>query len=197
MQQHVISATDIFLHVRVIIGIVLGLSITRLLTGTARFVQHPGKYKLYLVHLGWVAWMLLMLVHFWWWELWLQTITAWTFETYFFLIVYAILLFALCALLFPEDIAEYSGYEEFFISRRRWFFGILAAVFLFDLIDTLLKGREHFEAFGQEYLIRVPVYIALCCIAMVTKNRRFHAAFVIGSLVYEVSWILRQFNTLN
>jgi len=194
--QH-ISATDIFLHVRVIIGIVLGLSITRLLTGTARFVQHPGKYKLYSVHLAWVAWMLLMLVHFWWWELWLQVITTWTFETYLFLIIYAILLFALCALLFPEDIAEYEGYEAFFISRRRWFFGILAFVFVFDLIDTLLKGREHFDAFGSEYLIRVPVYIVLCLIAMATANRRYHAAFVVGSLVYEVSWILRQFNTLN
>jgi hypothetical protein len=194
---HNISATDIFLHVRVIIGIVLGLSMTRLLTGTARFVQHPGKYKLYFVHLGWVAWMLLMLMHFWWWELWLQIITTWTFATYFLLILYAILLFALCTLLFPDDISEYSGYEAFFISRRRWFFGILALVFVFDLIDTLLKGREHFDAFGNEYLIRVPVYIVLCVIAMVTANRRYHAALVIGSLLYEVSWILRQFNTLN
>jgi len=194
--HHPILASDIFLHVRVIIGIVLGLSITRLLNGAARFVQHPHKYKLYVVHLGWVAWMLLMLVHFWWWEFWLQTITTWNFEMYFFLILYVILLFTLCTLLFPDDIAEYSGYEEFFISRRYWFFGILAAVFMFDLIDTMLKGPEHLSAFGREYLIRVPVYVVLCLIAMATTNRRFHAAFVIGSLVYEVSWILRQFDTL-
>ena len=143
-------------------GIVLGKSIARLLTGAARFVQHPGKYKLYAVHMGWVAWMLLMLVHFWWWEFWLQVIETWTFETYIFLISYTILPFLLCALLFPDDISEYSGYEEFFISRRRWFFGILAGVFVFDLVDTLLKGRVHFAAFGSEYLIRVPVYMALC-----------------------------------
>ena len=31
---------DLYLHVRVIIGIVLGMSITRLLSGVARFVQH-------------------------------------------------------------------------------------------------------------------------------------------------------------
>lgn len=190
------APTEIFLHIRVIMAIVLGMSITRLLTGVANFVQHPGKFKLYLVHIGWVAWMLLMLIHFWWWEFWLHGIESWTFEIYLFLICYTILLFLLCALLFPDNIAEYSGYEEFFISRRRWFFGILACVFVFDLIDTLLKGREHFDAFGQEYLIRVPVYLVLCVVAMITPNRRFHAVFVIGSLVYEISWIVRLFHTL-
>ncbi len=29
------------------------------------------------------------------------------------------------------------------------------------------------------------------------RNRSFHAAFVIASLVYEVSWILRLFRTLD
>ena len=191
------APTEIFVHVRVIMAIVLGLSITRLLTGVARFVQHPGKYRLYAVHLGWVVWMLLMLIHFWWWEFWLTALPVWTFGTYVFLISYAILLFLLCALLFPDDIAEYSGYKDFFLSRRRWFFGILAVVFVFDLVDTLLKGREHFATFGPEYLIRVPLYVVLCVIAMITTNGRYHAAFVIGSLIYEVSWIMRLFNTLN
>jgi hypothetical protein len=195
--QNAVSSTDVFLHVRVIMAMVLGLGITRLLTGIANFVQHPGKYKVYLVHIGWVCWMLLMLIHFWWWEFWLHQIGTWTFEIYVFLIVYTILLYLLCALLFPDNIAEYSGYEEFFISRRRWFFGILACVFVFDLIDTLLKGRSHFEIFGVEYLIRVPVYVALCIIAMITPNRRYHAAFVVGSLIYEISWIARLFNTLD
>lgn len=188
---------DIFLHIRVIMGIVLGMGITRLLAGIAHFVQHPGKYKLYPVHLAWVASMLLALVHFWWWEFWLQTISSWNFGIYIFLITYAVLLYLLCALLFPDNIAEYSGYEEFFISRRKWFFGILACTAVFDMVDTLLKGREHFAAFGSEYLIRVPVYVALCIIAMITPNRRFHMAFVVAGLIYQVSWILRLFNTLD
>jgi len=36
-------AHDQFIHVRIIIGIVTGLSVTRLLTGLARFVQHPVR----------------------------------------------------------------------------------------------------------------------------------------------------------
>ena len=190
------TTTDIFLHIRVVLGIILGLSVARLLNGLSRFVQHPGRDRVYLVHLGWVLSMLLTLVHFWWWEFWFFSVPVWTFLMYFFLISYAILLFLLCALLFPDDIAEYAGYEAFFISRRRWFFGILAVTFVFDLIDTLMKGEAHFALYGIEYFIRVPAYVILCVVAMITTNRRFHAIFVAASLVYQVSWILRLFETL-
>lgn len=189
-------ATEIFLHIRVVMAIMLGMSMTRLLTGAARFVQHPGKQKIYWVHLGWVASMLLTLIHFWWWEFRLYDITHWNFQIYFFLIFYTIILFLLCTLLFPDNIVEYSGYEDFFISRRKWFFSLLALTYVFDLLDTLLKGRVYYDSFGNEYMIRVPVFLVLCAIAIVTPNRWFQAALVIGSLIYQVSWIVRLFDTL-
>jgi hypothetical protein len=43
-----------YVHVRTIIGIVLGLSIARLFTGLARLVQHPKRVAIYPVHLAWV-----------------------------------------------------------------------------------------------------------------------------------------------
>ncbi len=73
---------------------------------------------------------------------------------------------------------------------------LLALTFVFDLVDTLLKGVAHFERYGVEYLVRTPLYVALCIAAMFFGNRKLHAAFVIGSLVYEASWIVRQFRTL-
>jgi hypothetical protein len=88
--------------------------------------------------------MLLTLVHFWWWEYRLTGLQHWTFEVYLFLITYSTLLFLLCTLLFPDQIADYSGYEEFFISRRMWFFGIFAATILFDVADTLIKGPARY-----------------------------------------------------
>jgi hypothetical protein len=41
-----------------------------------------------------------------------------------------------------------------------------------------------------------PGDIVLCGVAMIVVNRKLHAAFVVGSLVYEASWILRLFRTL-
>lgn len=47
---------DLYLHVRVLIALILGLSVTRLVSGIAALVQHPGRYRIWPVHLGWVAW---------------------------------------------------------------------------------------------------------------------------------------------
>ncbi|MGE0118561.1 MAG: hypothetical protein AB7S71_12495 [Dongiaceae bacterium] len=190
------AAAQIFPHIRIVMGIVLGLGVTRLLTGTARFVQHPQRRRASWVHLGWVLFMLISLTHFWWWEFWLYGIAVWTYEAYLFLIVYTVLLYFLCALLYPDDIDEYDGYEDYFISRRKWFFGLLALTFLFDLADTLLKGYPHFERYGLEYAVRTPVAVALCVAAMFVASRTLHGAFVIVSLIYQASWILRLFRTL-
>ncbi len=134
-----VPPSEAFGHVRIIIGMILGLCVSRLLTGLARFIQHPGKQKIYPVHLAWVGFILLSVIHFWWFEFSLRTIPLWTFEKYLFVIFYAGLYFLLSTLLFPDSMEEYTGYRDYFISRRRWFFGILALVYVVDFIDTLLK----------------------------------------------------------
>ena len=55
MATEIVSAHDIFPHIRIVMGMVIGLGVTRLLSGVARIVQHPGQYRLYPVHLAWVA----------------------------------------------------------------------------------------------------------------------------------------------
>ncbi|MER9593624.1 hypothetical protein [Mesorhizobium sp. M0244] len=196
MDQQLPYAHDIFPHIRIVLGMVIGLGVTRLLSGLARIVQHPGQYRLYPVHLAWVASVLLMLVHFWWWEFGLFQIENWTFGKYPFIIFYAVTLFLLCALLFPDSMLDYTSYEDFFYSRRAWFFGLLAATYLLDVVDTLLKGPAHFAHFGVEYLIRTPVFVALCVVAILLRDRRFHIAFVAAALVYQISFILRLFDTI-
>lgn len=189
-----VSGPDIYPHVRLLVSMVVSLSIARLLTGAARFVQHPGQ-KLYPVHLGWAAFMLLYLIHFWWWEYRLAALPDWNFVIFLFVVAYAILLFLLCTLLFPDHIGDYAGYEDYFLSRRKWFFGILAATFVMDLADTALKGAARFTALGLEYPIHIGLYVLGCLVAIKTRNQRFHAAFIAIMLVYQMSFILRLFYT--
>jgi len=188
---------EVFAHVRIIIGIVLGLCISRLLTGLARFVQHPARQIIYPVHLAWVGFILLAVVHFWWFEFYLHSIQIWGFEIYLFIIFYASLYFLACTLLFPDHMEEYTGYRDYFMSRRKWFFGLLALIFLIDIGDTLLKGWDHFHSFGIEYPLRAVVFIGGSLIAMFTSNPRFHTVFVALALAYEIIFILRQFATLS
>lgn len=196
MATEIASPHDIFPHIRIVMGMVIGLGVTRLLSGVARIVQHPRQYKLYAVHLAWVGSVLLMMVHFWWWEFGLYAIQSWTFGKYLFIIFYAITLFLMCALLFPDSMLDYTSYEDYFYSRRAWFFGLLGATYLLDVVDTLLKGPEHFARFGNEYLFRTPVFVALCLVAILVRDKRFHIAFVAAALIYQVSFILRLFDTI-
>lgn len=192
-----VPPVEAFAHVRIIMGIVLGLCISRLLIGVARFIQHPDKYKVYLVHMAWVAFMLLSVIHFWWFEFNLRNIPSWNFETYLFIIFYACLHFMLCTLLFPENIEEYDGYEGYFISRRKWFFGLLALLFATDVYDTLLKGWDYFLLYGPEYPIRIAVFILVSLIAMRSSNRTFHIVIAVGALLYQGTFILRHISTLS
>lgn len=185
---------DQFVHVRIVLGILLGLAVARLLTGLARFVQHPGRQKAYGVHIGWAVFLFILLTHFWWWEFRLAHLRDWTYLVYAFLIAYIVLLFLLCTLLFPDDIDDYDGYRDYFLSRRGWFFGLLALSFLLDVGDTLIMGKPYLHALTAEYPVRNLAYIALCLVAMRTRSQRFHATFVAAAIAYECLWIYRLYN---
>jgi hypothetical protein len=186
---------DVYTHIRIVISIVLGLGIARLLTGMARFVQHPGKIKVYPIHLAWAFSILLFLVDFWWWELHLAALQQWNFGIYLFVIFYAVLFFLISTLLFPDQMQEYAGYEDYFLSRRRWFFGLLGFSFLVDMMDTRLKGSDYFQALGAEYPIRIACFVVFSAIAMFTRNRWYHGIFVAATLLYQFTWMLRQYLT--
>ena len=188
---------DLYLHVRVLIGIILGLSVTRLVSGIAALVAHPGRYRIWPVHLGWVTWALVNVVTFWWWEFRLSLIPHWTFGLYFFVCVYASMYYFLSVLLFPQDLDEYKDYQDYFLSRRRWFFGFAALTEALDVIDTLIKGEAHLRSLGVEYLVATGAFVLLSAVAARTPNPRFHMLFVLSAVAYEISFSIRHFGTLD
>lgn len=182
---------ELFTHVRIVMGMVVGLGITRILSGLAGLIQHPGVQRPSLLHLLWVGSVLVELVLFWWWEFALSRMTHWSFGVFLFLIAYAVLLFLLAALLFPDGIMEYGGYEDYFLRRRRWFFSLFAATFLFDVVDTLIKGVEHWNRFSADYVAQIPLGLLLCAIAIATPRRDVHIGLALTHLAYQGYWIGR------
>ena len=182
---------ELFPHVRIVMGMIIGLGIARMLTGIAGFIQHPGRNRVSLLHMLWVGSILLELALFWWWEFGLSRIPNWSFAVYIFLIGYAVVLYLLSALLFPDNISEYAGYEDFFINRRRWFFGLMAASFLLDVVDTLIKGTERWSQLSGDYLIQVPLGLLLCLVAYVSARRSIQISVAILHLAYQGYWMAR------
>ncbi len=185
------AVNELFPHIRIVIGMVIGLAIARLLTGIARLIQHPKRYRVSLIHLLWVFSLLAELALFWWWEFALSRLPSLTFGTFIFLIVYALTLFLLCALLFPEDLDEYADYEDYFLNRRRWFFGLFALIFVLDVVDTALKGPARWNHYSADYLIQVPLGLGLCLVASLWANKRLQLAMALLHITYQLYWTAR------
>ena len=185
------AVNELFPHIRIVIGMVIGLAIARLLTGIARLIQHPKRYRVSLIHLLWVFSLLAELALFWWWEFALSRLSSLTFGTFIFLIVYALTLFLLCALLFPEDLDEYADYEDYFLNRRRWFFGLFALIFVLDVVDTALKGPARWNHYSADYLIQVPLGLGLCLVASLWANKRLQLAMALLHITYQLYWSAR------
>lgn len=187
---------DLFFHVRIVIGVVLGLAIGRLLQGLATLIEHPGRMKLWPVHLGWAIWAMLFVAGFWWWEFELSHVADWTIAKFLFLLVYSCLYFLICTILFPVGPPDETGFQPYFISRRHWFFGFIAAVALLDIGDTLLKGADHLKALGIGYVIYISGLIAIAAAGSACRTARGHGVILLLALLLQTGWLLRGYYRL-
>jgi hypothetical protein len=138
----------------------------------------------------WAAYVFLLLLHFWWWEYKFHDLHVWTFGTYFFIICYILVFYLLCALLFPDNMKDYKDFEDYYYSRKNWFFAVLALSFVMDVADTLLKGKQYASGLQNIYPVRNGIHALLCLVAIWVSNRVFHAFLVIAFLLFEIYFIL-------
>lgn len=82
------------------------------------------------------------------------------------------------------------------MSRRGWFFKLLAAFFLVDLVDTWLKGVEHFLSLGPVYPIQNGLFALATIIAVVSSRLAYHGAFALVAVCYPVFWAFRAHNSI-
>jgi len=180
-----------FEYVVVLTGVVIGLALTHLMQGVARLIEHPGRMRIWWVHLGWVAYMFVNAVFWWWWEFRLRLITTWSFPLYAFVLANAFQIYLICAVLFPSDIAPFQGFKEYFMARRRWFFGMLLAWLATDLFDTWAKGSAYFASLGLEYPIAQACLALLCVVGLLSPRERVQAAVLLFIAGYQASRIVR------
>jgi hypothetical protein len=189
------TEVDTFGYVFILISIVVGLALAHLLHGIGRLIQHPGRWANDAVHLLWVAYVFFFILAFWWWQYGYRGIGEWTFPLYLFLVGYAILLYLMAVVLLPDDLGEYDGFREYFLARRRWFFGLLAASKVVDAVDTLAKGDTYAQSMGAEYWVQIGLYCVLAIVGSIWSARSFHAAFAALSLGATILFILQSMTT--
>ncbi|MDP0929452.1 hypothetical protein Q0601_19880 [Paracoccus onubensis] len=183
---------DAYGHLRILVSLILGLAITRVLSGLSRRIQFPTRTEGMFAQITWAFVILLGAVHFWWWEFGLRRVIDWHFGTYVFILSYASLHFLMATLLFPDALPEHAESESFFMRRRRWFYGLFALSFVFDLFDTLIKGQAHLQGLGHEYLLRLSFGMVIAVVALRARTLRGVTLSGLIWLVYDLSWIARR-----
>lgn len=186
----------IFEYILIFVSIVLGLAVTHLMQGVAAIVQHPGRVRVWWVHLVWVAYLMLSTIFWWWSEFRLRNVSTWTFELYVLVLGYAFILYLEAALLFPKDLEGYQGFEDYFLSRRRWFFSLLVAWNLIDFADTAIKGTAYFRSLGGEYPIAQITLTLLAIAGLISRRASLQAAIAVLYLAYQLSWVVRMYQTV-
>lgn len=172
-----------FGHVRIIIAMVIGLGITRLLSGVAGLIQHPGYRRASTLHILWVLAVFLEFVLLWWWDVPSLRGVGLTFRVYVSQILYAILLYMAATLLFPDKVGEYDDLEEFFIDKRYWFFLFLSLTWFVEFI----KLKDPYVRLNLEFAAQAGISVAIFVAAILFKNRIVQislACLYISRLIY-------------
>ena len=188
-----------FEYVMALVSIVVGLGLTHILKalGAAihRLKKHDKPVRLEAVYLLWIAFVLIWLVSFWWWEFKFKTIDLqWTFESYLFVLFYAIVLFLTAVILVPNYMEGVKDSYEYFMSGRRWFFGMVILANFIDVGDSMLKGVAW--ALRPASIVNWVVFFAAGVIGIFAKRRSIQLSLAIVMFLFEIVFSLLSVDTL-
>lgn len=187
---------EVYSHLRILLSLILGLGITRILTGLSRLIQAPSARPATAAHVVWSLALLLNAVHVWWFEFALRDLPVWHFGIYIIVLLNAFVLFLMASLLFPDVSHSHPGSEDYFMERHGWFFVLFGLYFVMDLTDTWIKGAAYFAHLGPEYLIRAGIAVTIAVIATFATTPRLLMILGLIWLAYDISWILRLYDVL-
>jgi hypothetical protein len=194
--------TDQFQHVMVLTSIIIGLGITYILIGVGTVIEritgHGAPLRLSWAHATWLLTLFVWMVSFWWWEFRLLTLLkSWTLEHYFFIITYAVLLFLLAVLLLPRDWATTESLDDYFLSKRRWFYPLYLIAIFADIVDAWLKGGwPYLQASGVLVFGYWAAAIPVCVVGVRSKNIRIHTFMAIIICVWQLIAVFEVFPKL-
>lgn len=183
-------------YVRSLLAVILGLALSHLLRGIASLIQNPKTLKPYWVHLTWILFLFLYLIHFWWWEFHLDQVRAWTFPLYFFVAVYATVAYLQCAILVSDHLHGHEDYRSYFYARRVWFFSLLIVLLVLDVVDSFIKGSDYWHKLGYPYAAREATLLVLSLLGTRLKNPTFQAILVVFAVLIEGAYIFYYFKVV-
>jgi len=191
-----------FEYVAVFVSIIAGLGVVHLLLGIARLITNKDRSP-YWLHLLWTLNVFNYLIFFWWTVYRWTVIQEWRVSLFVWVLAFAIVLYLLCAVLFPPDDPG-TDYRETFYRNRKAFFGLWIVVNVFEIVDTSLKSGLGLVVGGQGSRPPEQLWLVLGGFALVavghffaarSTNPRFHAIWGVFWFIWTTGYFA-QFSSL-
>ena len=165
---------DEFSYLIVLISIILGLGITRLLTGLGQQIELRRHIRTYWPSIVWAVIVLLIHVQTWWSMFGMRDHEGWTFLDFLVVLLQPITLYLLAALALPTASAGApTDLRTHYYEQSRWFFALLCVLLGISLLKDVALSGSLPSALNVMFH---GVSFALAATGAVTKRERFHEA---------------------
>lgn len=186
---------DEFGYLSVIISVILGLSIAQLLQGISQVINARDRVRIYWPTIAWAILLLIVDIQAWWAMFGYRNLHTWTFVQFTVVLLEAIMLYLLAAIVLPgiPNEGEIDLRSNYF-RHAGWFFGCLLVLLLDSLLKTfVISGSLP----GTTDLGFHLIWITTALVAAITRNERYHKAFICLSFALFVAYIALLFRWLH
>jgi hypothetical protein len=185
---------DTFEYLAVLVSVIIGLGISNILSGINTAITNRQSQTYYWVHTFWVINVFLQTVFFWWYSYRWSAVIEWNFFLFLFVLMYAIIIYLLCASLFPPSADADINFKERFYQNRKWFFFLFALAMFVDYFDTYIKHLYGAPLPDMVSYVGITTTILVgSIIGIWTKNARYHGAFAIAFAIFILYQIYASF----
>lgn len=172
-----------FEYLSVFISIILGLAVVHLLGGVSLILDQRVRAHLDAIHLLWVLNMFTLITWVWWGNWQLNDVVAFSPVHYVAMVLFSVVVYLMCGLLFPVKGKEVENFrEQFEMNRSRFFYLGLALA-----VAAALKGHVDRQVLKEPDTVERA--IALFCVATLfviaanTRHRGFQALLATSFLL--------------
>ena len=181
-----------FEYFSVFMSIILGLAVVHLLGGVSLILDQRVTARTSWVHLMWVLNMFSLIIWVWWGNWQLHDVESFSPVHYVAMVLFSVVLYLMCGLLFPVKGNEVEDfYEQFEMNRSRFFYLGLALV-----LAALLKGYVDRQVLAQpdtiERFVLLAVLAVLFGFATRISARSFHFSLALGFFALTLRWIFTE-----
>ncbi len=156
------------------ISVIMGLAITRLVSGIGISIRQIRSKKHYWIHSLWIFNILIYLTGLWWGLFKWSRKEDWEFFDFIFLIFYATIIYLLTDFLVPLKSNSKFDPKKHFLENRKLFFGILILSIISDIVETYLLEIEGLRPVPALFPFVFGSLLVLAFAGLLTKNNRIN-----------------------